>query len=333
MTGRMCQRPKRKSFSRIQLSWISVISARICLPCWLHRTLPAALVRVHGTEKALAISTDCTPRYCKANPVQGGKQAVAETYRNIVSTGAKPLAITNCLNFGNPEKPEIMGQLVGCLDGISQACVALDYPVVSGNVSLYNDTDGESILPTPAIGGVGLLTDLSKRIPQTLQDGDVLYVLGETKGHLGQSIYQEICLGERSGDAPHVDLTLERKHGEFIIDVAAKGQLSACTDIADGGLLVALAEMAMAGGIGINVTMPESYHSTALAFGEDQGRYICSTSEANADAFESAASNAGITISKLGTIGGDALRLKNIGNIEIAKLAKAHESWLPEFMG
>jgi len=223
-----------------------------------------------------------------------------------------------------------MGQLVGCLDGLSQACNALDYPVVSGNVSLYNDTDGESILPTPAIGGVGLLKDVSKRIPQILEAGDVVYVLGETKGHLGQSIYQDICLDGRSGDAPHVDLTAERKHGEFIIDAAAKGLLNVCTDVSDGGLLVALAEIAMANGLGIDIQ--GATFSAAEWYGEDQGRYVCSASETTSNAFEAAAKDAGVTIARLGVAGGDTLNLEGAGSAKVTKLKTAHESWMPEFM-
>ena len=205
----------------------------------------AAIVRVHNTNKALAISTDCTPRYVEADPFEGSKQAVAETYRNISAVGGKPLAITNCLNFGNPQKPEIMGQIVLAIQGITEACKALDYPVVSGNVSLYNETDGKAIQPTPAIGGVGLLKDLNKRCDAKFKvAGDAIFVIGKTEGHLGCSLYErEILKIAPQKNPPKVDLIEEKKNSEFIRELIESLSINACHDVSDGGLLVALFEM------------------------------------------------------------------------------------------
>src|SRR4051812_18950066 len=221
----------------------------------------AAVVRVHGSKKALAITTDCTPRYCYADPVEGGKQAVAEAYRNLCAVGAKPLAITNCLNFGNPQRPEIMGQFVGCVEGMAEACRALDFPVVSGNVSLYNETkneDGSSlaILPTPAIGGVGLLVDWERSGTIGFKaEGEALLLLGHSTGHVGQSLWLELCHGRRVGPAPPVDLAVERRVGELVRQLIANGLVTAVHDVSDGGALVAIAEMALAGNIGMTMTV------------------------------------------------------------------------------
>jgi phosphoribosylformylglycinamidine (FGAM) synthase-like enzyme len=206
---------------------------------------------VHGTDKALAFTSDVTPRYVRANPVEGGKQAVAEAFRNLCAVGAKPLATTDNLNFGNPEKPEIMGQFVGAIKGIGEACIALDMPIVSGNVSLYNETDGQAILPTPTIGAVGLLDDLDGMIAGTIRDGHVLLLVGETRGHLGQSALLYEVFNREDGDAPHVDLAAERRNGDFIRENA--GWINACTDLSDGGLALAAFEMAVAGDVGITL--------------------------------------------------------------------------------
>lgn len=205
----------------------------------------AAIVRVHGSNKAVAITTDCTPRYVAADPFEGAKQAVAETYRNISAVGATPLAITNCLNFGNPQKPEIMGQIVRAIQGITEACKALDYPVVSGNVSLYNETEGSAIQPTPAIGGVGLLKDLTKRCDHKFKiAGDKIFILGKQIGHLGCSLFERELLGVESGSTPpKVDLVEEKKNSICIIELIQKSIVNACHDISDGGLAVALFEM------------------------------------------------------------------------------------------
>src|SRR5687768_7966779 len=223
----------------------------------------AAVVRIHGTQKALAITTDVTPRYCFADPVEGGKQAIAEAWRNLCAVGARPLAATDCLNFGNPQRPEIMGQLVGCIEGMAQACRALDLPIVSGNVSLYNETkaeDGSSqaILPTPAIGAVGLIDDWRKAATIALvNDGDDIWLIGTAPEHLGQSLWLRTIAGREgcaAGPPPRIDLVMERRHGEAVRSLIAEDLVSAVHDLSDGGLLVALAEMALAGGRGAELS-------------------------------------------------------------------------------
>ncbi|HUF87617.1 MAG TPA: phosphoribosylformylglycinamidine synthase subunit PurL, partial [Thermohalobaculum sp.] len=234
----------------------------------------AAVVRVHGTAKALAFTADVTPRYCKANPYQGGRQAVAEAYRNLSATGAKPLACTDNLNFGNPERPEIMGQFVRCVRGIGAACAALGMPVVSGNVSLYNETSGEAILPTPTIGAVGLLTSLDQLIPMAPGAGETLVLLGETHGHLGQSALLWELHARAEGDAPPVDLAAERRAGELVRRLRAEDLITAAHDLSDGGLAVAAAEMALAAGTGVALEADPALPAAAWFFGEDQGRYL-----------------------------------------------------------
>ncbi|GGA10293.1 phosphoribosylformylglycinamidine synthase subunit PurL [Neptunicoccus cionae] len=263
----------------------------------------AGVVRVHGTPKALAFTSDVTPRYCKANPHEGGKQAVAEAYRNLCATGAKPLATTDNMNFGNPEKPEIMGQFVGCIHGIGEACTALDMPIVSGNVSLYNETDGVGILPTPTIGAVGLLSSLDELIGTQAQDGDALVLIGETSGHLGQSALLKEVFDREDGDAPHVDLEKERAAGEFIRAVQAKGLINAAHDLSDGGLALAAADMAFASDCGVTLKDGDA----GWFFGEDQGRYLIAT--ADAQSVLDAASAAGIVAENIGSFGGNDITL------------------------
>ena len=299
----------------------------------------AAVVRVHGAGKGLAMSADVTPRYCFADPVEGGKQAVAETYRNISACGGLPLAITNCLNFGNPERPEIMGQFVGCLEGMGEAGRVLDYPVVSGNVSLYNETNGTGIYPTPAIGGVGLVPDIDHLAYPVLAENQIIYVLGKTAGHLGCSLYLRDIAGleaANQGPPPPVDLAAEKKHGGFIRGLIQQGVLQHVHDCSDGGLLVALAEMAIAGECGFSVTtpssLPEPLPPHAYWFGEDQGRYVVALGLEEAENFEAAAAEHDIACYKLGKTGGLELTLDDSVLISIKELREAHENWFPDFM-
>ena len=295
----------------------------------------AAVVRVHGSKKALAITTDCTPRYCYADPVEGGKQAVAEAYRNLCAVGAKPLAITNCLNFGNPQRPEIMGQFVGCIEGMAEACRALDFPVVSGNVSLYNETkneDGSSlaILPTPAIGGVGLLDDWEKSTTIAFKaEGETLLLLGHSTGHVGQSLWLDVCHDRRDGPPPGVDLAVERRLGELIRKLTAQGLATAMHDVSDGGALVAIAEMALAGGIGVEVTLPNVPNPAAILFGEDQGRALVTA--VDPDAVVAAATAATIFAAPIGRTGGNDLSGPGF-NASLADLRAAHEGFFPKLM-
>ena len=265
--------------------------------------LGAGIIRVHDSEKALAFTSDVTPRYVKANPEEGGKQAVAEAYRNLCAVGAKPLATTDNLNFGNPEKPEIMGQFVLALKGIGAACTALDMPIVSGNVSLYNETDGQAILPTPTIGAVGLLKSTDEIIGTEIREGDVALVLGETLGHLGQSALLWEVFNRAEGQAPSVDLELERRTGDFIRENRAL--IGACTDLSDGGLALAAFEMAEASGIGVQLDTV----ATPELFGEDQARYLIACSFDMAEALMVAAGQSGLPIQTVGRFGGEMVRI------------------------
>ncbi|MGH6736840.1 MAG: phosphoribosylformylglycinamidine synthase subunit PurL [Methyloceanibacter sp.] len=294
----------------------------------------AAVVRVHGTQKGLAISCDVTPRYCTADPHEGAKQAVAECWRNLTAVGAEPLAITDCMNFGNPERPEIMGEFVGAVEGMAEACAALSFPVVSGNVSLYNETNGIAIPPTPAIGGVGLIADIVDMASIALKrDGEMLLLLGEEAGHLGQSLYMQVMQDRLEGAPPQVDLDAEKRTGDLVRGLIRAGALSAVHDVSDGGLLVAIAEMALAGGRGVALeTAPTELPAHATWFGEDQARYVVAASPGKADAIHKAAAMAHVPVRVLGTVGGDAIALAGEVPLALSALKAAHEDWLPRFM-
>lgn len=296
----------------------------------------AGVVRVEGHEtKALAFSSDVTPRYVHADPFEGGKQAVAECWRNITATGAEPLASTDNLNFGNPERPEIMGQFVKAIEGIGEACSALNFPIVSGNVSLYNETFGEAILPTPTIAGVGLLPDWSvmARIG-AMADGDTVFLLGGDGSHLGQSTYLRDLHDRTDGPPPPVDLYCEKRNGDFVRSAIRNGQVTACHDISDGGLAIALAEMCMASGKGMEIDPGDADAAHALLFSEDQARYAVTVSKDFARFFATTAEGAGVPFRELGTVGGNALVLKGqaTASISIADMTAAHESWFPDYM-
>jgi len=294
----------------------------------------AAVLRIKEGPKGLALTTDVTPRYCEADPFEGGKQAVAEAWRNLTAVGATPLAITDNLNFGNPERPEIMGQFVGCVRGIAEACRALDVPVVSGNVSLYNETNGRAILPTPTIGAVGLLNDFTRSASLAFKAVDeTILLLGDTTGWLGQSIYlREIC-GREEGAPPPVDLAVERRNGDFVRSLIADDQVTAVHDLADGGLLVAIAEMAMAAGIGARLDPPPSWLAPhAFWFGEDQARYLITVRNSEADAIMARAANVHVPVRRVGSTDGTALTVANERPIVVAALSARFEAWLPAYM-
>ncbi|MBE7217624.1 MAG: phosphoribosylformylglycinamidine synthase subunit PurL [Caulobacteraceae bacterium] len=299
----------------------------------------AGVVRVHGTKKALAVTSDVTPRYVGADPFEGGKQAVAEAWRNLCAVGAEPIAITDNLNFGNPERPEIMGQIVRATDGMAEACRALDFPVVSGNVSLYNETSGAGIPPTPTVGGLGLLADSSVRAAfGWVRPGDRLALVGRTHGELGQSLYLRELHGREAGAPPPVDLAAERAAGELVRRLIADGVTRAVHDLADGGLAVAAAEMALASGVGVRVQAPEGPAAHAALFGEDQGRYLLAVPAEALDALDEAAAAAGVAYAVLGHAGGCELALADSGGddlalIDLSELRAAHEGWMPRFMG
>ncbi len=291
----------------------------------------AAVVRVHETNKGLAVTTDCTPRYVKADPVEGGKQAVAEAYRNLTAVGAKPLAITDNMNFGNPERPRIMGQFVGACKGIGEACIALDFPVVSGNVSLYNETNGEGILPTPAIGGVGLLANVGRMATVSLKAKDaVLIMLGTATGELGQSVYLKNIENREAGSPPPVDLDAEKRVGGLVRGLIESNLVRTCHDVSDGGLLVAIAEMCLAGNIGADVHLPEKGSEIAWLFGEDQARYVVATRDP--DSVLNAAASANVSAVIVGNAGGTAITIEGEDALELDDLRKAHEGWMPGYM-
>ena len=310
----------------------------------------AAVVRVHGTRKALAMTTDCTPRYCYADPYEGGKQAVAEAFRNLCAVGAKPLAITNCLNFGNPQRPEIMAQIVGCLDGMSQACLALDMPIVSGNVSLYNETKnddgtGSAILPTPAIGAVGILDDWEKSATIGFKaEGETLVLIGHCDSHVGQSLWLSEIHDRRHGPPPRVDLAVERRTGVCVRALITKGLVSAVHDCSDGGLAVALAEMALAGNFGCRAIQQLVGRSVSEAwFGEGQARYIATTTKPE-ELFEEVERNGlnFLSVQPFGSVEGQSIKFKTWKDrwdlaveceIPLADLRAAHEGFFPALMG
>lgn len=318
-----------------------ISSPNLCSKSWIYRQYDkrvmgdtiatseadAAIIRINKTDKAIAVSTDCTPRYVYADPKQGTIQAVVECWRNITATGAKPLAITNCLNFGNPEKPEIMGQIVSAIEGIREACEYLEFPVVSGNVSLYNETNNSAIHPTPAIGGVGLIKNLDYYATIDLKEaGDIICVIGETKGHIGRSIYQEIITGQEYGKMPIVDLQAEKKNGDFVRNLIEKNIVNTCHDISDGGLYVALTEMAIASNLGIKI---HKEYSNEYLFGEDQARYIIACRPDNLEVIKELAENEKIDFEEIGTVLTETV-INYRGNfLSLDKLHEAHKNTIP----
>ena len=307
----------------------------------------AGVVRVHGTKKALAISTDCTPRYVHADPYEGGKQAIAEAYRNLCAVGARPLAVTNCLNFANPQRPEIMAQFVHALEGMGEACRTLDFPIVSGNVSLYNESKatggGSAILPTPAIGGVGIIADYDRMMTMPFKnEGDAIYLLAPefwakpdpTRSHLGKSLWLDVVHGRDEGRAPPVDLAAERGAGQIVRRLIEEGVVNAVHDLSDGGLAVALAEMALAGGLGCQVEHNEAYTAAQWWFGEDQARYVLTVSADKAEAFNRLVAEGPeieeaeiVGFHRIGTVGGD-----NVLGASLEAMREAHASFFREWM-
>jgi phosphoribosylformylglycinamidine synthase len=289
----------------------------------------AGIVRVHGTKKALAMTSDCTPRYVQNDPYEGGKQAVAEAWRNLTCVGADPIAITDNLNFGNPERPEIMGQIVRAIEGMAEACRALDFPVVSGNVSLYNETNGTAIPPTPTCGAVGLIADYARRADfSSMQAGDALVLVGETAGELGASMYLREIVGREDGAPPPVDLSLERRNGDFVRSLILSGQVTVVHDLSDGGLVAAAAEMALASSVGLALESGSS--GVGALFGEDQARYLLAV--ADAAPILAAAKAAGVPATVVGRAGGESLSGPGF-DVALARLRTAHEGWMPGYMG
>jgi phosphoribosylformylglycinamidine synthase II len=292
----------------------------------------AAVIRLGDSGKALAASVDVTPRYVEADPFEGGKQAVAECWRNLTAVGADPVAVTDNLNFGNPERPEIMGQFVMAVRGIGEACRALSFPVVSGNVSLYNETHGRAILPTPAIGGVGLIPDLSTMATLAFKnEGDVILLVGGHGAHLGQSIYLKAIHQREEGPPPPVDLEREKRHGDFVRALIRSRRATACHDISDGGLFVTVAEMALAGGRGADLSSGRPLDHVAL-FAEDQARYVITCRPRDADSIIAEGCAKSIELSRLGIVGADSLIVGASTSISLDELKHVHEAWFPAFM-
>jgi len=292
----------------------------------------AGIVRVHGGKKALAVTSDCTPRYVQADPFEGGKQVVAEAWRNLTAVGADPIAITDNLNFGNPERPEIMGQIVRAIEGMAQACADLDFPVVSGNVSLYNETNGAAIPPTPTVGAVGLIPDYAHRADFAgMKDGDALVLIGSTLGELGASMYLREVLGREEGAPPPVDLALERKVGDFVRNLILSDQVTVCHDLSDGGLIAAATEMALASNTGFSLDEKDGLAAHAFLFGEDQARYLIAVKDAAV--ILQAAKAAGVEAAVVGKAGGADLGVEGLFTLPLAKLRAAHEGWMPAYMG
>ena len=290
----------------------------------------AGLVRVHGTRKALAVTSDVTPRYVQNDPYEGGKQAVAEAWRNLTAVGAEPIAITDNLNFGNPERPEIMGQIVRAIEGMAEACRDLDFPVVSGNVSLYNETNGVAIPPTPAVGGVGLIADYARHADfSNLKAGETLVLIGETRGELGASMYLREILAREDGAPPPVDLAVERRNGDLVRSLIAAGKAATVHDLSDGGLIAAACEMALASNTGVRLTVEGTPH--AMLFGEDQARYLIGT--AQPDAILAAAKAAGVPAAVVGRAEGGAIAVDGLFSLPLGDLRQAHEGWMPAYMG
>jgi phosphoribosylformylglycinamidine synthase len=293
----------------------------------------AAIVRIHNTKKALAISCDCTPRYVLADPFEGGKQVVAEAWRNLTATGASPIAITDNLNFGNPQRPEIMGQFVRATDGMAEACAVLDFPVVSGNVSLYNETSGQAIPPTPAIGGVGLLSDYTKRVGFGAVDmGDMVILVGKTTDNLGATLALREVWGRENGAPPQVDLAQERLTGDVMRNLIQAGHIRSCHDLSDGGLLIAAADIAMASGTGLAITLPQGLSTEAALLSEDQARYLLIVNPTHADSVFEALEAKAIPCVAIGSAGGCELAIQDVLAIDITDLKQAHEAWMPAFM-
>ncbi len=298
----------------------------------------AGIVRVHGGRKALAMTSDVTPRYVQADPYEGGKQAVAEAWRNLTAVGASPIAITDNLNFGNPERPEIMGQIVRAIDGMAEACRALDFPVVSGNVSLYNETNGAAIPPTPAVGGVGLIADYGKRADfASLMPGDQLVLIGETTGWLGASMYLREVHGREEGAPPPVDLATEKRNGDLVRDLIQSGDVTVVHDLSDGGLVAAAVEMALASGVGMALNIQGDVPDHAVFFGEDQARYLVALRRDQLDELDAKAEAAGVAYDVVGQAGGDEVSFTGqsglLAALQLDALRTAHEGWMPAFMG
>ena len=294
----------------------------------------AGVIRVHGTNKAVAASVDSSADYCFAHPLTGGKQVVCESWRNLISVGANPVAITNCLNFGNPEKEKNMSEFVECVDGIGEACKYLNYPVVSGNVSFYNETKDKGIKPTPSIGGVGLINNYKKMISMEFKKNDnLVLVIGKTEGHIDQSIFAREILVQKKGPPPEINLFNEKNNGETVLKLIHDGLISSAHDVSMGGILVGLAKMCIKGNKGINIKKPGNLvNYFEYFFGEDQGRYLVEIEKNNLKKIKSILEKNSVYFDEIGIIQEKNVVLKDQLNIPIDELIKSNKNWLNDYM-
>jgi len=293
----------------------------------------SAVIRYHGKNKGIAATVDCVPRYCKAHPKSGAMQAVCETWRNLISVGAQPIAITNCLNFGNPEKKEIMGQFVDSINGMREACETLNYPVISGNVSLYNETNGVAIYPTPTIGGVGLLKNINNMMTLNFKNTEnIIAVVGETSGHLSQSALIYDVMGNKEGPPPQINLKEEKKNGLFVSNLIKNKLVAAVHDVSHGGIIVTVAEMCMASNIGAKIKVSGSnIDKIKYLFSEDQARYLIEISKKNLEKVKKIANTKKIKIDIIGNTQSEIFEVENDLKISVKELKTKNESWFKNY--
>ena len=294
----------------------------------------SGVVRVHGTNKAVAASVDSSAVYCWAHPLTGGKQVVCESFRNLISVGAKPVAITNCLNFGSPENEESMGEFVECVQGIGEAAEYLKFPVVSGNVSFYNQTKEEGIKPTPSIGGVGLIKDYKKMITMDFKEiNNIVLVIGKTEGHIDQSLFARNILDEKNGPPPEINLFNEKNNGETLLKLIDAGYIKSAHDVSIGGIITAVSKMCIKGKKGVTLKKPNYLiNKFEYLFGEDQGRYIIEIDKDNLKKVIKILSGNSVHFDEFGTINDDNLVIDDKSKVSIDDLIKSHTIWLTNYM-
>ena len=294
----------------------------------------AGIVRVHGTNKAVAASVDSSASYCFAHPLTGGKQVVCESWRNLISVGAKPIALTNCLNFGNPEKEKNMGEFVECVEGITEASKYLDFPVVSGNVSFYNETKDKGIKPTPTIGGVGLIKEYKKMISMDFKkEGNLVLILGKTEGHLDQSVFAKEILAEKKGPPPSINLFNEKNIGGTVLKLIDQNLIDTCHDVSLGGILIAISKMCIKGKKGIKFNPIKGLiNKFEFFFGEDQGRYVIEVSKTNIDKTKQILEENSVHYDEIGTVDKSNIILDNNTNLSVDELENENKNWLRNYM-
>jgi Phosphoribosylformylglycinamidine (FGAM) synthase, synthetase domain len=292
------------------------------------------VVRVHGTNKAVATSVDSSAVYCYAHPLTGGKQVVCESWRNLISCGSKPIAITNCLNFGNPEKEKNMGEFVECVEGINEASKFLDYPIVSGNVSFYNETKDKGIKPTPTIGGVGLIKDYNKMITMNLKNKEnLILVVGKTEGHIDQSVFARNILNEKKGPPPVVNLFNEKNNGETVLKLIDEGLIGSAHDVSLGGIITAVSKMAIKGKKGFKLNkLKVLINKFDYYFGEDQGRYIIEIESKNLAKVQKILKDNSVHYDEIGIVTENEIIVDKEPILHIDDLIESNKNWLENYM-